>query len=116
MRSRLVRRYWRFSGLGSDWSGTRPVISSPKPSRPPYFDGLLVMSRRVVMPEVDEDLGADAVLAAVDRQAEIEVGVDRVAALVLERVGTDLVAEADAPSLVAAEVDRARRARPRRSS
>ena len=31
--------------------------------------------------EVDEDLRADAVLAAVDGQAEVEVGVDRVAAL-----------------------------------
>src|SRR3954451_4713350 len=32
--------------------------------------------------EVDQDLGADAVLPAVDRQTEIEVGIDRVAALV----------------------------------
>src|SRR3546814_317359 len=55
--------------------------------------------------EVDEDLGAVAVLAAVGRQAEVEVGVDGVAALLLEPVGPDLVADADAPALVAPEVD-----------
>ena len=55
--------------------------------------------------EVDEDLGADAVLAAVGGQAELEVGVDGVAALLLEAVGADLVADADAAALVAAQVD-----------
>ena len=54
--------------------------------------------------EVDEDLRADAVLAAVDGQAEVDVGLDGVAALVLERVGPELVAEADAAALVAAQV------------
>ena len=43
MRSRLVRRYSMFSGLGADCSGTRSVISRPKPSMPPYLAGLLVM-------------------------------------------------------------------------
>ena len=59
----------------------------------------------VVMPEVDEDLGADAVLPAVDGQAELEVGVDGVAALVLQGVGPQLVGDADAPALVAPQVD-----------
>ena len=36
---------------------------------------------------------------------ELDVRLDRVAALVLQRVGPDLVAEADAAALVAAEVD-----------
>ena len=54
--------------------------------------------------EVDEDLRADAVLPAVDGQAELEVGVDGVAALLLQAVGGDLVADADAAALVAAEV------------
>ena len=36
---------------------------------------------------------------------ELEVGVDGVAALLLEAVGPDLVADADAAALVAAEVD-----------
>ena len=37
-------------------------------------------------------------------EAELDVGLDGVAALVLERVGADLVAEADAAALVAAQV------------
>src|SRR3974390_1846997 len=56
-------------------------------------------------PEVDQHLGADAVLAAVDRQALLQVGVDGVVALLLQLVGPDLVAEADAAALVAAQVD-----------
>ena len=55
--------------------------------------------------EVDQHLGADAVLAAVDRQALLQVGVDGVVALLLQLVGADLVAEADAAALVAAQVD-----------
>ena len=66
--------------------------------------GLLVISRIVVIAEVDEDLRADAVLARVGREAELHVGLDGVAALVLQRVGADLVAEADAAALVAAQV------------
>ena len=37
-------------------------------------------------------------------QAELDVGLDGVAALVLQRVGPELVAEADAAALVAAQV------------
>src|SRR5439155_13431247 len=55
--------------------------------------------------QVDEDLGPDAVLAAVDRQAELDVGVDGVVALLLEAVGPQLVGDADAAALVAAQVD-----------
>src|SRR3954471_20161970 len=55
-------------------------------------------------PEVDQDLRADAVLTAVDGQPEIDVGVDGVAALVLEPVRAELVADADAAALVAAQV------------
>ena len=55
--------------------------------------------------EIDEDLRADAVLARVGREPELEVGLDRVAALVLERVRAQLVSEADAAALVAAQVD-----------
>ena len=42
-------------------------------------------------PEVDEDLRPDAVLAQVGGQAELEVRVDRVEALLLELVGAQLV-------------------------
>ena len=55
-------------------------------------------------PEVDEDLGADAVLAQVGGQAELEVGVDGVEALLLELVGAQLVEQADAAPLLG-EVD-----------
>ena len=94
-----------FSGLGAVTDGTRSTISRPKPSRPPYLAGLLVMQPHGGDAEVDEDLRADAVLAAVDRQAELDVGVDGVVALVLQVVGADLVADADAAALVAAQVD-----------
>ena len=36
-----------FSSVRRTGSGTRSTISSPKPSRPPYFAGLLVISRIV---------------------------------------------------------------------
>ena len=55
--------------------------------------------------EVDEDLRADAVLARVGREAELDVRLDGVAALVLQGVRAQLVAEADAAALVAAQVD-----------
>ena len=104
-----------FSSLGRVCSGTRSTICSPKPSRPPRLAGLLVMRRMVVMPEVDEDLGADTVLPAVDRQAQLDVGVDRVEPAVLQLVGLQLVGDADTPSLVAAQVHHRPRARLRRS-
>src|SRR6266542_1643543 len=55
-------------------------------------------------PEVDQDLRADAVLAVVHRQAQLQVGVDGVAAALLEAVGAQLVGQADAAPLVAAQV------------
>ena len=55
-------------------------------------------------PEVDEDLRADAVVAQVDRQPELEVRVDRVVALVLEVVGAQLVQQPD-PAALLGEVE-----------
>src|SRR4051794_348297 len=55
--------------------------------------------------EVDEDLRADAVLPAVGGQSELQVGVDGVVALVLQSIGADLVADADAAPLVTTQVD-----------
>src|SRR4051794_23722566 len=51
-------------------------------------------------PEVGEYLRADAVLTAVGRQAELQVGVHGVVALVLEPVGPDLVTDADTTAFV----------------
>ena len=50
--------------------------------------------------EVGEDLRADAVVAQVGREAELEVGLDRVEALLLQLVGAELVEQADAAALL----------------
>ena len=55
--------------------------------------------------EIDEDLRADAVLTGVGREPEVLVRLDRVAALVLERVRPQLVPEPDPTTLVTAQVD-----------
>ena len=85
-----------FSRSGTVCSGTRSTISSPKPSRPPYLRRVVGHQPHRRDAEVDEDLRADAVLARVGREAELEVRLDGVAALVLQRVGAQLVAEPDA--------------------
>ena len=72
---------------------------------PPVLGGIVRHEAHRGDPQVDEDLGADPVLAGVDREAQLDVGLDRVAAFVLEGVGTQLVAEADPPALVAPQVD-----------
>ena len=51
-------------------------------------------------PEVDQDLGADAVVAQVGREAELEVGLDGVAGPLLQLVGAQLVEQADAAALL----------------
>ena len=51
--------------------------------------------------EVCEDLGADAVVAQIRREAELDVGFDCVAALVLQRIGAHLVGKADAAAFLA---------------
>jgi hypothetical protein len=56
-------------------------------------------------PRSAEDLRAGAVVAGVGGQAELEVGVDGVAAGVLQLVGLQLVHQADAPALVTAHVE-----------
>ena len=55
-------------------------------------------------PELHEDLGPDAVLPAIYGKPELDVGINGVPAVVLQVVGPQLVGEADATSLVAAQV------------
>ena len=55
-------------------------------------------------PEVDEDLRADAVVAQVGRQPELEVGVDGVEPAVLQLVGAQLVEQPD-PAALLGEVE-----------
>ena len=57
-------------------------------------------SRIELQPEVDQDLRADAVVAQVGGQAELEVRVDGVEAVLLELVGAQLVEQADAATLL----------------
>src|SRR4051794_4657057 len=54
--------------------------------------------------EVDEDLRADPVVARVRREAELDVRLDGVAALLLELVREELVRQSDRPPLVPAHV------------
>ena len=68
------------------------------------FFGLLVRMRMLPEAEVLEDLGADPVVAQVGGQAELEVGVDGVEALLLELVGLELVEQAD-PAALLGEVE-----------
>ena len=94
-----------FSGLGTVSSGTRSTISRPKPSRPPRLAGLLVMSRMVVMPRSTRIWAPMPYSRLSTGRPELEVGVDGVEALVLQVVGPQLVGDADAPALVAPQVD-----------
>ena len=71
---------------------------------PPVLGGIVGEQPHGGDAEVDEDLRADPVLARVGGEAELHVRLHRVVALVLQRVGAHLVAEADAATLVAAQV------------
>ena len=55
--------------------------------------------------EIHEDLGADPVVTCVGSEAELDVRLDRVEALVLERVRLELVAQPDPAALVSPYVD-----------
>ena len=73
---------------------------TPACSRPARFFGLFVMRRTRRDAEVAQDAGREIVAAAVGLEAEREVRLDRVVALVLELIRADLVAEADAAALL----------------
>ena len=94
-----------FSGLAEVCSGTRSVMSRPKPSSPPYLTGLLVMRRMVVTPRSTSIWAPMPYSRLSTGQALLQVGVDGVVPLLLQLVGADLVAEADAAALVAPQVD-----------
>ena len=83
----------------------RPRGETSKPLLPAQSRIALSCSADRPEPEVEEDLRADAVVAEVGREAEAFVGLDGVGTRVLERVGLELVEEADAPALLAAQVD-----------
>ena len=76
-----------FWGLGSTSSGTRSTISRPNPSRPPYLAGLLVSSRIVVMPRSTRIWAPMPYSRLSTGSPSSQVGVDGVAAFVLQLVG-----------------------------
>ena len=55
--------------------------------------------------EIGQDLRTDRVVACVDRQALLGIGVDGIETVVLQRVGLNLVGDTDAPAFVAPKVD-----------
>ena len=88
----------------------------PAAVRLDVFAGLFVSSATRPTPRSWRIAAPTRVVAVVDRQAELDVGVDGVEALVLQLVGPQLVGDADAPALVAAQVDDDAGAGRRRSS
>ena len=94
-----------FSGLAASCSGTRSVMSEAEALQSAVLDRVVRHEAHGRHAEVDQHLGADAVLPAVDRESLLQVGVHRVVALLLQLISADLVAEADPAALVAAQVD-----------
>src|SRR4029450_11860612 len=89
------------SGFGSIGSGTRSVILMPNPDSPPFLAGLLVSMRIVVMPRSTRIWAPMPYSRLSTGRAQLEVGAHRVVALLLETVGLELVADADATAFVA---------------
>ena len=105
IRSRLVRRYRRLCSPAWTGIGSRPVTLMPCRTRASVLSGLLVISRTLWTPRSCEDLRAGAVVAGVGGQAQLQVGVEGVAAALLELVRAQLGQQSDAAALVAAQVD-----------
>src|SRR5690242_9055887 len=56
--------------------------------------------RDLLQAEIAQDLRADTVIAEIFLETELEIGLHRVAALILQRVSFDLVREADTPAFL----------------
>src|SRR5690349_15071245 len=72
----------------------------PVPLQAEHLPGIVGEQPHPTETEIAQDLRADAVVAEILLEAELEVGLDGVPTLVLERVGADLVREADAAALL----------------
>ena len=79
----------------------RPLTLMPCLVRSSIFFGLLVISRIDLTFSAREHVRGDAVVALVVAEAERQVGVDGVEAVVLQPVRADLVDQADAAALLA---------------
>ena len=94
-----------FSGVGR--AGRRDALGDLDPvgAEVVALGGVVRDQPQPLDAELEQDLGRRAVLARVDRQAEVQVRVDGVVAAVLQLVGLQLGRDADAAALVAAQVD-----------
>mmetsp|Transcript_45417 Transcript_45417/g.108966 ORF Transcript_45417/g.108966 Transcript_45417/m.108966 type:complete len:270 (+) Transcript_45417:125-934(+) len=87
--------------LGGDaLCDAQPVAREPR-----ELLGVVGHEAHVADAQGHEDLRARAILARVDRQAQLGVGVERVRAALLQRVGVHLGAQPDAAPLLPAQVE-----------
>ena len=100
MRCFFVRRYSALNVFGSASMGSCSVTVSPKPVQALELARVVREHADRGQAEVGQDLVADAVVARVDREAQVQVRVDRVVAVLLQLVGAQLVEQADAAALL----------------
>ena len=93
-----------FSGVGSRLERDALVDREAVALEPRALRRVVRQQPHRTHAEVHEDLCADAVLARVRREPELDVGLHRVPALVLQLVGAQLVGQPDRPALVAPDV------------
>ena len=80
-----------FSSFGTVWRGTRLDDLEPVPLETAPLGRVVGHQAHGGDPEIHQDLRADTVLAAVDRQTQLDVGVHRVQTAVLQLVCLELV-------------------------
>ena len=93
-----------FSGVGRAGRATRSRDLDPVGPEVGAFGGVVRDQPHPLDAELEQDLGRRAVLARVDREAEVQVRVDGVVAAVLQLVGLQFGRDADAAPLLAAQV------------
>ena len=98
--SRFVSRYCRFSMLGGTSIGTCSTTLEAEALDAGDLARVVREDADRREPELGEDLGADAVLPRVGREAELDVRLDRVEPVLLELVGLQLRQEPDAAPLL----------------
>ena len=64
---------------------------------PLHFGGIVGKQPDAGLPEQLEHLRGYAEIAYIDREAEPQIGVDRIEALILQRIGTQFIDKADSP-------------------
>ena len=83
-------------GLAGMWCATRSTTVIPAASSPATLFGIVGEQPHLVDPERAQHRRGMAIVALVVGEAEAAVGIDGVEPAVLERIGAQLVGEADA--------------------